>query len=163
MDDTSFRDFIGSRLDGLRRTAYLMCGDWHLADDVVSDAVVKIFRSWRRVSRMENLDAYVRRAVVNAWLDDRRRPWRRERLVAELPSIAQPAGDRSVNDRLAVLKHLEALPARRRAVIVLRYYCDLSVDETAAVLECSPGTVKSQTAKALETLRTSMLDVPDLV
>ncbi len=68
-----------------------------------------------------------------------------------------------MNDRLAILKHLEALPARRRAVIVLRFYCDLSVDETAAVLECSPGTVKSQTAKALETLRTSMLDVPDLV
>lgn len=163
MDDTSFREFIGSRLDGLRRTAYLMCGDWHLADDVVSDAVVKIFRNWRRISRMENLDAYVRRAVVNAWLDDRRRPWRRERSVAELPPVAQPAGDRSVNDRLAILKHLGALPARRRAVIVLRFYCDLSVDETAAVLECSPGTVKSQTAKALETLRTSMLDVPDLV
>jgi RNA polymerase sigma-70 factor (sigma-E family) len=163
VDDTSFREFIGSRLDGLRRTAYLMCGDWHLADDVVSDAVVKIFRNWRRISRMENLDAYVRRAVVNAWLDDRRRPWRRERSMSELPLVLQPAGDRSVNDRLAILKHLEALPARRRAVIVLRFYCDLSVDETAAVLECSPGTVKSQTAKALETLRTSMLDVPDLV
>ena len=66
-----------------------------LADDVVSDAVVKIFRNWRRISRMENLDAYVRRAVVNAWLDERRRPWRRERSVAELPPVAQPAGDRS--------------------------------------------------------------------
>ncbi len=95
MDDTSFREFIGSRLDGLRRTAYLMCGDWHLADDVVSDAVVKIFRNWRRISRMENLDAYVRRAVVNAWLDDRRRPWRRERSVPSCRrSLNRPAIDR---------------------------------------------------------------------
>ena len=163
MDDTSFREYISTRLDPLRRTAYLMCGDWHSADDVVSAAVVKIYQNWRRISRMENLDAYVRRAVINAWLDERRRPWRRERSVSELPPRAQLAGDDAVNNRLAILKHLDALPPRRRAVIVLRYYCDLSVEETAQVLECSTGTVKSQTARALETLRASMIDVPDLV
>jgi RNA polymerase sigma-70 factor (sigma-E family) len=163
MDDTSFREYIATRLDPLRRTAYLMCGDWHSADDVVSTAVVKIYQNWRRVSRMENVDAYVRRAVINAWLDERRRPWRRERSVPELPPRAQLGGDEAVNNRLAIPKHLDALPARRRAVIVLRYYCDLSVEETAQVLECSTGTVKSQTARALETLRASMIDVPDLV
>jgi len=163
MDDAGFRDYIGSRLDRLRRTAFLMCGDWHTADDVVSTAVLKVYQDWRRISRMEHLDAYVRRAVVNAWLDERRRPWRRERSVPELPPRAHPADDHSVHDRIAILEHLDALPARRRAVIVLRFYCDLSVEETAQVLDCSPGTVKSQTARALDTLRASMVDVPDLV
>jgi len=163
MDDSGFREYVGSRLDPLRRTAYLMCGDWHTADDIVSTALLKLYRDWRRISRMEHLDAYARRAVINAWLDERRRPWRRERSVEALPPRAVPAGDGAVDDRLAVLRHLDALPARRRAVIVLRYYCDLSVEETAEVMECSPGTVKSQTTRALETLRASMADVSDLV
>jgi RNA polymerase sigma factor (sigma-70 family) len=82
--------------------------------------------------------------------------------VPELP-LARHEADHSVHDRLAILKHLDALPARRRAVIVLRFYCDLSVEETASVLECSAGTVKSQTARALETLRAAMADVTDYV
>lgn len=163
MDDSGFRDYFSSRLDSLRRTAYLMCGDWHTADDVVSVAVLKVYQSWRRISRMDNVDAYVRRAVINAWLDERRRPWRRERSVPELPADVKPADDRLVDDRLSIVKHLEALPPRRRAVIVLRYYCDLSVEDTAQVLECSAGTVKSQTARALETLRAAMVNVSDLV
>jgi RNA polymerase sigma-70 factor (sigma-E family) len=163
MDEPNFRDYISSRLDPLRRTAFLMCGDWHAADDAVQVAVVKVYQNWRRISRMEDLDAYVRRMVINAWLDERRRPWRRERSTSSLPARTQPAGDSAVDDRLAILTHLEALPPRRRAVIVLRYYCDLSVEDTAAVLDCSPGTVKSQTARALETLRAAMIDVPDLV
>jgi RNA polymerase sigma-70 factor (sigma-E family) len=160
MDDAGFREYIGPRLDPLRRTAYLMCGDWHTADDVVSSVVLKLYQGWARIVRMENLDAYVRRAIVNAWLDERRRPWRRERPLpaSELPASGQPAGDRGVHDRLAILRHLDALPRRRRAVIVLRYYCDLSVEDTAEVLGCSPGTVKSQAARALETLRGSMVD-----
>jgi RNA polymerase sigma-70 factor (sigma-E family) len=163
MDDAGFRDYVSARLEPLRRTAYLMCGDWHTADDLVSTAVLKVYRDWRRISRMDNVDAYVRRAVINAWLDERRRPWRRERSVPELPPRAQPGVDRSVDDRLAVLGLLDALPARQRAVVVLRYYCDLSVEETAQVMECSPGTVKSQAARALASLRTSMVDVSDLV
>jgi RNA polymerase sigma-70 factor (sigma-E family) len=164
MDDDSFREYIGARLDPLRRTAYLMCGDWHSADDVVSTAVTKIYQDWGRISQIENLDAYVRRTLVNAWLMERRRPWRRERSVPELPPVAsQPGDNRSVNDRLSLLKHLIALPPRQRAVVVLRFYCDLSVEQTAQVLECSPGTVKSQGARALVTLRAAMIDVPDLV
>ena len=162
MDDAEFREFIGTRLDQVRRTAYLMCGDWHAADDAVSTAVLHVYQNWRRVSRMQNVDAYLRRSVINAWLDERRRPWRRERTVAELPPRAGVDAVAPVDDRLAVLKHLDQLPARRRAVIVLRFYCDLSVDETAQVLECTPGTVKSQTARALTTLRASMVDVTDL-
>jgi RNA polymerase sigma-70 factor (sigma-E family) len=166
MDEAGFRDFIAPRLDPLRRTAYLLCGDWHTADDAVATAVLKVYQSWHRISRLENVDAYLRRAVVNAWLDERRRPWRRERSVPEVPPgrpAAEQQPDQAVHDRLAILKHLDALPARRRAVVVLRYYCDLSVEETAQVLECSTGTVKSQAARALETLRAAMVDVPDLV
>lgn len=163
VDDTSFREYFSSRLDSLRRTAYLMCGDWHSADDAVSTAIVKVHRNWHRISRMENVDAYVRRAVVNAAMDERRRLWRRERLAFESPPTAQTGEDRSLHDRLSLLKHLKALPPRQRAAIVLRFYCDLSVEQTAEVLECSPGTVKSQTARALATLRASATDVHDLV
>jgi len=84
--------------------------------------------------------------------------------VPELPPVAgQRADDQTVNDRLSLLKHLVALPPRQRAVVVLRFYCDLSVEQTAQVLDCSTGTVKSQAARALVTLRAAMIDVPDLV
>jgi RNA polymerase sigma-70 factor (sigma-E family) len=140
-----------------------MCGDWHTADDAVSTAIVKVHRNWHRISRMENVDAYVRRAVVNAGINERRRLWRRERLVLESPPAVQPDDERSLHDRMSLLKHLKALPPRQRAAIVLRFYCDLSVEQTAQVLECSPGTVKSQTARALATLRASASDIHDLV
>ena len=164
MDDDSFREYIGVRLDPLRRTAYLICGDWHSADDVVSTAITKIYQDWHRISQMDNPDAYLRRVLVNTWLMERRRPWRRERSVPDLPAVAgQPGDDRSVHERLSLLKHLTALPPRQRAAVVLRFYCDLSVEQTAQVLQCNPGTVKSQVARALVTLRAAMIDVPDLV
>jgi RNA polymerase sigma-70 factor (sigma-E family) len=164
MDDDSFREYIGVRLDPLRRTAFLICGDWHSADDVVSTAITKVYQDWHRISQMDNPDAYLRRVLVNTWLMERRRPWRRERSVPDLPPVAgQPGDDRSVHERLSLLKHLTALPPRQRAAVVLRFYCDLSVEQTAQVLQCNPGTVKSQVARALVTLRAAMIDVPDLV
>ena len=164
MDDDSFREYIGVRLDPLRRTAFLFCGDWHSADDVVSTAITKVYQDWHRISQMGNPDAYLRRVLVNTWLMERRRPWRRERSVPDLPAVAdQPGDDRSVHERLSLLKHLIALPPRQRAAVVLRFYCDLSVEQTAQILQCNPGTVKSQVARALVTLRAAMIDVPDLV
>jgi RNA polymerase sigma-70 factor (sigma-E family) len=162
VDDAGFREFASARLDRIRHTAYLICGDWHTADDAVSTALLKLYKDWRRVSQVENLDAYLRRALVNAWLDDRRRPWRREKSVSELPHRAVPAEAGSVDERLTVLQHLAALPPRQRAVIVLRFYCEVSVEETAQILQCSQSTVKTQTARALETLRAAMVDVSDL-
>jgi RNA polymerase sigma-70 factor (sigma-E family) len=159
-DDADFREYITARLDQLRRTAYLLCGDWHAADDVTSTAVMKLMRHWRRIREMENIDSYARQVLLRTWLDERRRPWRREWATAVLPVRSVAAADRIVDDRLAILGHLAALPVRRRAVIVLRYYDDLSVEETAAVLGCSPGTVKSQTARALSTLRAALAAVP---
>ena len=97
---------------------------------------------------MEHVDAYVRGMLTNAWLDERRRPWRRERATDEVPDQVEaclaPGG---VADREMLLDLLARLPSRRRAVVVLRYYCDLSVEETARALGISAGTVKSQAAR----------------
>jgi len=156
-DAGAYREYVSGRLDQLRRTAFLLCGDWHLADDLTSTALVKLYRHWRTASEAGNLDAYVRRILLRAWLDERRRPWRRERAfewVPEPDTAPDPAADPSrVADRLAVLGLLAELPPRRRAVLVLRYFCDLSVEDTAEALGCSTGTVKSQTARALDDLR----------
>jgi RNA polymerase sigma-70 factor (sigma-E family) len=159
-DASDFHEFIAPRLDSLRRVAYVLARDWHRADDLVSDSILKVLRTWQRIDRMENPDAYVHRILINTWLDERRRFLRRR----ESPSDAvpdrvrtdhQPASD----ERVTVLAHLAKLPKRRRAVVVLRFYCDMSVEETAQILGCSAGTVKSQTARALETLRTAMVDI----
>lgn len=153
-DEDEYRQFVTARLEPLRRTAYLLCRDWHTADDLVSITIGKLYRHWRRVRAVENVDAYVRGMLTNAWLDERRRPWRRERATDELPEQADlNLPDPSMADREVLLDLLGQLPARRRAVIVLRFYCDLSVEETAGVLGISTGTVKSQAARGLEALR----------
>src|SRR5262249_18450024 len=112
---------------------------------------------------LNNLDGYVRTILLRAWLDERRRPWRRERSYAVLPDA--PAGTVTgaaagagtdpgrVADRLTIMGLLAELPPRRRAVLVLRYFCHLSVEETADALGCTTGTVKSQTARGLDALR----------
>lgn len=155
-DEAGYREFVAHRMDALRRTAYLLCGDWHTADDITSTALVKLLRHWRRVSTMEQPEAYVRRMLLRAWLDERRRPWRRERSTAVLPD--RPSRSTvDLTERLAILALLAELPPRRRAVLVLRYFCDLSVEDTAAALGCTTGTVKSQTARALGTLRARLV------
>jgi len=159
-DEAGYREFVATRMDGLRRTAYLLCGDWHTADDLTSTALVKLLRHWRRISAMEQPDAYVRRMLLRAWLDERRRPWRREHATAVLPPARASTVDPT--ERLAVLALLAELPPRRRAVLVLRYFCDLSVEETAQTLGCTTGTVKSQTARALQALRARLVGVPGL-
>jgi RNA polymerase sigma-70 factor (sigma-E family) len=156
-DEAGYREYVIHRLDGFRRTAFLLCGDWHQADDLVSIALVKLLRHWRRVAVMEQPDAYMRRVLLRAWLDERRRPWRREHPTSQVPDRAFPA-DR--DSRVDIVAHLAELPPRRRAVLVLRYFCDLSVEQTAAALGCTEGTVKSQAARALDTLRARLVDVP---
>ncbi|MEU5963815.1 SigE family RNA polymerase sigma factor [Micromonospora parva] len=161
VDVEGYRDYVGARLEPLRRTAYLLCGDWHTADDLVSTALVKLLRHWPRVSVMANPDAYVRRALLRVWLDERRRPWRREAAWAEVPDQPSAAvATEGAADRLTILALLAELPPRRRAVLVLRYFCDLSVEETARELGCTAGTVKSQSARAIEALRGRLVDLP---
>ncbi|GAA3244655.1 SigE family RNA polymerase sigma factor [Dactylosporangium siamense] len=153
-DVEGYREYVTGRLPALRRVAYLLCGDWHTADDVLSATLVRLLLHWPKVSAADNVDAYVRRVLVRTMLNERRRPWRRERTLAALPEPAPvPGGSDAVDERVSLLALLDELPARRRAVVVLRYCCDLSVEETARELGCSPGTVKSQAARALDTLR----------
>lgn len=156
-DVEGYREYVAARLNQLRRTAYLLCGDWHTADDLVSVALVKLLRHWRRVSTVDNLDSYVRRILIRAWLDERRRPWRREHAYPTVPERSGLDGDTAgIEDRLTLLTRLAELPPRRRAVLVLRYFLDLSVEQTAQVMGCSVGTVKSQTARALDALRAKL-------
>ncbi|MFE9872368.1 SigE family RNA polymerase sigma factor [Micromonospora sp. NPDC005686] len=144
VDIEGYRAYVVARMEPLRRTAYLLCGDWHTADDLVSAALLRLLRHWRRISAMDNPDAYVRRTLLRLWLDERRRPWRRERSWAEVPDTGVHAVSEDSVERLSLLALLAELPPRRRAVLVLRYFCDLSVEETARELGCSPGTVKNR-------------------
>lgn len=162
-DTSEFREFIAARLDSLRRTAYVLSRDWHTADDLVSETVIKLLRMWRRLDGMESPDAYVHRVLINTWLDERRRPWRRESPSITMPETGRVDDERAAIDRITVLEQLAKLPKRRRAVVVLRFYCDMSVEQTAEVLGCSTGTVKSQTARALDTLRAAMVDISETI
>ncbi len=157
--DQEYVEFVAAASASLRRTAFLVCGDWHRADDVVQDALCKLYRSWAKVDRDGNPLAYARRTVVNAALDSGRRPWRREVPTADLPTDRVPSYDDPAAghaDRDEVLTALATLAPRQRACVVLRYYEDLSVEQTAQILGCSEGTVKSQAARGLDTLRTAI-------
>src|SRR5262249_52104673 len=143
----------------LRRTAFLFCGDWHLAEDLMQQALVKIYRSWPRVRQRESLTNYARTVLLRTWLDEKRRPFRRSELSgAELPQVPDAAADPANGTgrawaRELVHRALLELPRGQRAVLVLRYFDDLSVAETAKVMRCAEGTVKSQAARGLDALR----------
>jgi RNA polymerase sigma-70 factor (sigma-E family) len=154
--DDDFASYYNARAEHMRTTAYLLCGDWHLAQDLVQLTFTKLYRVWRRIERHQTLDQYARRVLLRAFLDERRRPWRREvpTEVIDPPLPAAPVG--SPDDRIVLKAALGHLPPRQRAVIVLRFWADLPVDEVAAVLGCSIGTVKSQTSDGLANLRRAL-------
>jgi RNA polymerase sigma-70 factor (sigma-E family) len=149
--EREFVEFVNARARVLRNTAYLLSGDWHLAEDVTQAALVKLYRVWRRIGRAESVDAYARRVVVRTFLDDRRRSWRRERTVPALPDRAGYPDP--TEDRLDLLAALARLPGTQRAAVVLRYWSDLSIAETADALGVSEGTVKSASSRGLAALR----------
>jgi RNA polymerase sigma-70 factor (sigma-E family) len=155
-NEDAFRAFALSRRPALRRTAFLLCGDWHQADDLVQTALVKLYVAWPRVRAGGSPDAYVQRILVRCYLDERRRPWRRES-PAEIMDHAGTAA-RPEEDLLDLRSALARLPRRQRATLLLRYWLDMSVAQTADALGCSEGTVKSQTARALTTLRELLAD-----
>lgn len=152
-----FAAYVDARRGYLRRTAYLVCGDWHAADDLVQTALTKLYVAWPRIHNEGAEDAYVRQTIVRAHLDEKRRPWRREHPGLEGFDAAARQG-LSVEDRDALFAALRRLPFRQRATVVLRYWCELSVEETARDLGCTTGTVKSQTARALTQLRELLTD-----
>jgi RNA polymerase sigma-70 factor (sigma-E family) len=154
-EEQEFAEYFAARRDAVRRTAYALCGDWHRADDLAQTAFVALHRKWRKIRDRGALDAYVRRTLVHAMIDETRRPWRRERFVDEMPEVASTDGEvgDAVATRSALLDGLRRVPPRQRAVLVLRFLEGLDVAAVAETLKCSEGTVKSQTARGLATLR----------
>jgi RNA polymerase sigma-70 factor (sigma-E family) len=157
-EEAQFSVYVTDRRDRVRRTAYLICGDWHRADDLTQIAFVKLYGAWGQIRDRGALDAYVRRCLMRAAVDESRRPWRRERSVEMLPEVTDESGmsgdiAAGVVDREVVRKALEEVPPGQRAVLVLRYFDGLDVAGTAAALECSEGNVKSQTARGLAALK----------
>ncbi|NUT93762.1 MAG: SigE family RNA polymerase sigma factor [Saccharothrix sp.] len=151
--DTAFAEYFAARSEAMRGTAYLLCGDWHRAEDLVQATFTKLYVAWNRVDRHEALDAYTRQTLVRTFVSDLRRGWFRKERVSDTTPEAASVGRGSAEDRLVLLEALAKVPPRQRAVLVLRYWEDLSVEETARALRCSEGTVKSQAARGLQTLR----------
>lgn len=152
----TFEEYFRLRREGVRRSAYLLCGDWHRADDLAQTAFVRLHRRWASIRDPQAVDAYLRKTLVRAMIDETRRPWRRERFVADAPEVPT-SGDGhadAVVTRHALVDALRQVPARQRAVLVLRFLEGLDVAATAAALGCREGTVKSQCSAGLATLRT---------
>lgn len=148
----SFEEFVAARLPALLRYAVVLTGDRHLAEDLVQDVLVTAHRKWKRIAATDRPDQYVYRMVTNAYLSWRRRWSTRQILLVEPPERpATAAADRP--DQSELWAELARLPRQQRATLVLRYYEDLSVAEIAEVLGCAPATVRSNTSRALATLR----------
>jgi RNA polymerase sigma-70 factor (sigma-E family) len=150
--DDEYVAYVSGSLPQLKRLAYLLCGDEHRADDLVQESVTKLYVRWASARKADNLDAYVRAIVVRTHIDETRRSWSRVRLFGALPDH-QRAPETGTEDRTVLRDALAALPAGQRAVLVLRFLCDLSIAETGELLGCSQGTVKSQAAHGLAKLR----------
>ncbi|MCG5470582.1 SigE family RNA polymerase sigma factor [Micromonospora sp. LAH09] len=150
--DDEYTEYVRSRMVQWRRTAYLMCGDWDRGDDILQRVLTELYRNWARVRQADHPDALVRTMLLRRLIDERRLRWARVRLGTALPDVAAAATDPT--DRITLVGALRQVPPRQRAALVLRYFQDLSVEETARAMGCTTGTVKSQTAKGLATLRT---------
>jgi len=154
--EQEFAEFAAASAPRLRRAAFLLCGDWHTAEDLAQTALAKVFVSWRKVRRQDAGHAYATRTLVNSYLADKRLRRSTEIITDQLPD--RPAPVLAPETRMVVLDALGTLPPRSRAVVVLRYWADLSVDQAADVLGCSPGTVKTLCARALDKLRVVLGD-----
>jgi RNA polymerase sigma-70 factor (sigma-E family) len=159
--EDDFAAYFAARFPRLRGLAYLLCGDWHRADDLAQLAFVRLAASWHRVRDPGAVDAYLRTCLLRSYLSDQRRArWRRETTAGELPEVAGgPDPADAATDRVAVMRALAQVPPRQRAVLVCRYFEGLDVAATAAALGCTEGTVKSQTARGLDGLRRVLGDV----
>lgn len=170
-EEAQFAVYVSARRDRVRRTAYLVCGDWHKADDLTQIAFVKLYGAWERIRDYAALDAYVRSCLMRAAIDESRRPWRREQATEEVPDgpSVGSTGARDGADDLADLvadrdlmrSALRRVPRGQRAMLVLRYYEGLSVSDVARAMDCSEGNVKSQTARGLAALRAALGEPAD--
>ncbi|MEU7859609.1 SigE family RNA polymerase sigma factor [Nonomuraea sp. NPDC049141] len=152
--DADFVDFVRHRGDHHLRTAVLLTGDWHTAEDLVQSCLGKLYRVWHRLDTRSEPDAYLRRILVNTYRSWWRARWRREIPRAELPDLPGPAdlGEaRAVAED--VRKALAKLPVRQRTALVLRFFADLPESEVADLMGCSAGTVKTHTHRGLQAMR----------
>jgi len=149
-----FAQFVEARQRALQRTAWLLTGDWALAEDLVQTALVRSWPRWERIHRRDDPEIYVRRAIVNSWASWRRRRWWGDRATDAVPEV-QAVGDVAAEAavRVTVQRALRSLTARQRAVLVLRVFDDLSEAHVAQVLDCAIGTVKATLAHAVAKLR----------
>jgi RNA polymerase sigma-70 factor (sigma-E family) len=159
--DADFEAWMTARQPALLRTAYLLTGDAHAAEDLVQTTLAKLYLAWDRIRDREHVDAYARRALVNEHRSAWRRPFRRREVVPDRPP--ERGFTEAYDDRHdALWSFVCSLPTRQRAVVVLRYYEELSEAETAEALGISAGTVKSQASRALAALRERLPEHPEL-
>ncbi|WP_093783359.1 SigE family RNA polymerase sigma factor [Actinacidiphila guanduensis] len=151
--EREFREFAEQRQTQLRRGAYLLCGDWHQAQDLTQTTLMKLYAAWGRVSRDGNVDAYARTILTRTFIDQQRRGGWREEPVGEVPDGLAPDSAGTPELRMVMQAALLELPPRYRAVLVLRFWEDWTVEQTAHALRVSTGTVKSQSARGLARLR----------
>jgi RNA polymerase sigma-70 factor (sigma-E family) len=158
-DDGELHAFIEGRRDRLFRSAFLLCGDRHEADDLVQATLLKVVMAWRRLDRIDNVEAYARRTLLSVFIASRRRMWRRETPHADLPErpgTSVGADDPDSEQTRAVLAALAGLPVKQRAVLVLRYWEDLTVEATASALNMRPGTVRSHASRGIAAMRSAV-------
>jgi RNA polymerase sigma-70 factor (sigma-E family) len=152
-----FVEFAAATSARLRRTAFLLCGDWHTAEDLAQTTLAKVFVSWRRIRRRDAAYSYATKTLLNTYFADRRLKRAGEVLTGQLPEL--PFVDQAPELRLLVLEALATLPPQARAVVVLRYWVDMSVEQVANLLHCSEGNVKSQSARGLDKLRPLLKEI----
>ena len=161
--DAEFEAYMAARQPSLLRTAYLLTGDKHTAEDLVQTALAKLYLSWDKVHRRELVDGYVRRILVNENNSLWRRAWKRREVATEVMPDTLTVLDRPDHgEQSALWEFVQTLPKKQRAVIVLRYYEDLSEAEVAEILGVSVGTVKSQASRALASMRARVGTRPEL-
>jgi RNA polymerase sigma-70 factor (sigma-E family) len=154
--DEEFGQFVAARGRALCRTAYLLTGDWQVGEDLVQEALTRTYLRRRRLRSAEALEPYATKVIVSLFLSSRRRLWHRELPFASVPDQPSNGSLDAAEDRQGLWPALLALSAQQRAVLVLRYFEDLTEADIAAVLNCSPGAVKTHAARGLSRLRKSI-------
>jgi RNA polymerase sigma-70 factor (sigma-E family) len=153
---------VGVRGALLRRKAFLMTGDWHLADDLCQDVFVQMYSRWSKIARGGNVDAYANRVLAGKYVDSTRRPWRREKSTDTPPdqvdASASSGFDGVDQSDSPLTRALATLPPKQRAVVVLRFVDDLTVDEIARETGIASGTVKSRLSRGIDALRLALVD-----
>lgn len=157
--EADFTAYVRAKQSGLARFAYLLTGDRHSAEDLVQVALAKAYGKWDHIRTVDAPDAYIRRILVNEHTSWWRRAWRhQERTDSELIRVIDPAAAAQAGHDAELWAHVRTLPPQQRAAVVCRYYEDLSEAQTAQILGCSVGAVKSHTSRAIASLRTKMTE-----